>query len=59
MARSWLRRSLAVEVAILLIVLLFALPLVWLAAPVLVYIVPLALLGYAMHALAGSIHARR
>jgi len=48
-----------VEVAILLIVLLFALPLVWLAAPVLVYIVPLALLGYAMHALAGSIHARR
>ena len=42
----------------LLIVLMFAAPLLWLAAPVLVYLVPMAVLGFAMHALVGKIQAR-
>jgi hypothetical protein len=43
----------------LLIVLVFAVPLLWLAAPVLVYIVPLVALGLAMRGLAGRRLARR
>jgi hypothetical protein len=43
----------------LLVVLMFALPLLWLAAPVLVYIVPAILLGLAMRGVAGWMLARR
>ena len=46
------------EVVMLLIVLLFAAPLIWLASPLLVYVVPLIVAGLAMRALAGRIHAR-
>jgi hypothetical protein len=43
----------------LFIVLMFAAPLLWLAAPVLVYIVPLVALSLAMRGLAGRMLARR
>ena len=42
----------------LLIVLLFAAPLLWLAAPLFVYIVPLVGLGLATRALVGRMHSR-
>ena len=47
------------EVVMLLIVLMFAVPLLWLASPLLIYIVPLVVLGLATRALAGRMHARR
>ena len=43
----------------LLIVLLFAVPLLWLASPLLIYVVPLVAMGLATRALADRMHARR
>jgi hypothetical protein len=43
----------------LLVMLLFAAPLLWLASPVLVYVVPAVLLGLVLRSMAGRIQAPR